>query len=666
MVKKFVTNRLARIRRARTGEAHSEAAPAIAAAVGTLSSVEQRQLAAFLHADAQAARRWGTDVTPVPAHVRHALLADATAVSQQELESGLFLAAASAAAHLRYRLPANLLAPNRVVHAFAPRSHKPGEAPTVHLHDFALGPLLFELLPNFDGTDVHGIPGLRHRQHSHSVELYLLDAPDARLVLAGINRRCWTDALAFVEYATAVPTSWFNQTHPGHLTRQEQEHLETRPRVFGAAALASALLRRIRVLDGACEIQIDPGRAMQTIRWTGGPACNDVAASLLDPIFGLPGAFEPEWLRFESARLRQHHARHDAADQPNNVELSLRRDASPSHETVQRFRSQAHAWEENPWRIWETSVVQTLNKSRTTRSASTADPVLQRAARTGEALASAAYAMGPDRVWGPDDCSQAQRQLRALLAVHVFNAGQIGAPPKRTSTHTITAYSLVVSPRLDDLVLFTNAPDNLVGYLARQAHTSSGIPGMRLESRPNASTFHLIHVPTGGRLTVTSRDEHDIDTIDETSHWPHRDWLPADVPTSRRERTELASIPPMSDDTTRLLAGLVVRIGTKDPHGRWAVGNWAGDPLRRTPRPTTVSGDATRALWGANNDWDLQWDGYPYSDDVVRSLTDPVIGMAGVDVTGSDQIYDVTLNDAVVSLRPWYAAAVSNRMGARG
>lgn len=228
---------------------------------------------------------------------------------------------------------------------------------------------------------------------------------------------------------------------------------------------------------------------------------------------------------------------------------------------------------------------------------------------------------------------------------------------------TITAYNLNISPRHNELVIFTNASDNVTNWLVPQSNSGLGLPGMRLQSQPNGSTYRLVHLPTGARLTVTSRDEGSMGFSDG-EEWSSRARFVVDVPVSRKEQTSLASIPPMSEDMTRILAALVVRICTKHPRNRWALGTWAWDPLNRSPRPECSSSNTLRSLWGANNDWELRWEGYPFPDDVAASFTDPVIGLDGVEVTGIDPVYDIALNDAVVHIRHWPAAA-SRRLGDR-
>lgn len=659
--KKFVTGRLEDLLREYTGQNHREAIPLVGATIEALKTSECDQIAALLRSDVRGRQHVNTGNAALISHLRCALLADTATPSQQELETGVFLAAIRASEDLRANLQASPLAPPRVVRAFASRPRESDQPPTVHLEDINLAFLLSELLPSHDGIEMRGVAGLRHRQQRRSVQLYLVDKPHAQLVLAGVDQRRWHAALEFLS-GTADEPAWFGISTPHCLAVRERQHLSRRPRVSSVPALGSSLLRRIRLLDLGCEIQFEGNPTFPVLRWSGGPSCIDVATRLQDPVFGLPGPIDVEWERFESARLRLHSDRASrAAGLQSGIEISLRREASPSGKPLRGFTSPQSRQD-----VASDSATETTGAGPRTSARGSGMPtaeVLARASRTGESPEAAAAALGPDRARAFDDCSDAQRQLRALLAVHVFNAGQIGAPPKRTTTHTITAYDLTVSPRYDDLILTTNAPDNLVNYLVREGLASAGIPGMRLASRPSGRAFHLIHIPTGGQMTVTSRGESDIDTVDDAHTWSARSWLPSDVPVSREERTELASIPPMSADMTRLLAGLVTRINTRDPQGRWAVGNWSWDPLRRAAKPIAAGSDTARWLWGAQDDWDLQWNGYPFSDDVVASLTDPVIGMAGIDVTGSDQIYCVILNNAAVTLRPWGSTAASRQLG---
>lgn len=661
MTTKFLIHRLIPLRRFFTGEVHGEAKHPVTRAVEDINATDRQQLAALLHVDIPALVRSGAEVPDVPEHLRCAFLPDAQSTAQQELEAGLFTAAGAAARHLQFRLPASLSRPAHIVRGVQPEP--PPHAPVVHLDDFALGPLLFELLPREGETEVLGVPGLRHRRCGRGVELFLVDVPEARVLLAGVDKKHWSDAMEFAEDSATEPISWLGSASPTHLTSQEQEQLDTGRRVaYASPRLASALFRRSRLFRETTELRVFGGPTEQRIVWSKGPSCTDVAVSLLHPLFGLPGAFKDQWLESHSASLIKARHTQERSRPWSAPRLLLKRDESASTEVAERFRKRVQSWDENPWLTWENKRAQSLGAhARTAEARRSESPVVARASYTSEALASAAKGLGTNGAIGLDACSDTQRRFRALLAVHIFNAGQIGAPPKRAGVHTITAYNLNVSPRHNELVLFTNAADNVTDWLVPRTNSDFGVPGMRLQSRPNGGTYRLIHLPTGARLTVTSRDEDGMDAADE-ERWPSRDWFTVDVPVSRQEQTSLASIPPMSDDIIRLLSALAVRICTKHPRKQWALGTWAWDPLGRNPRPSNNSGDTLRSLWGANDDWELRWEGYPFPDDVVASLTDAVIGLDGIEVAGMDPIYDIALNDAVVHVRHWPAAA-SKRLG---
>lgn len=77
-----------------------------------------------------------------------------------------------------------------------------------------------------------------------------------------------------------------------------------------------------------------------------------------------------------------------------------------------------------------------------------------------------------------------QRRLRALLALGMFIHGPTSLWPRHVSLADVTRYTLVVSPRYDDLVITTRVPDNVTCWLVcREDHPLIGLPGLRVESR---------------------------------------------------------------------------------------------------------------------------------------------------------------------------------------
>ncbi|MGW0413564.1 hypothetical protein ACWDZX_20085 [Streptomyces collinus] len=83
---------------------------------------------------------------------------------------------------------------------------------------------------------------------------------------------------------------------------------------------------------------------------------------------------------------------------------------------------------------------------------------------------------------GLDVCTASQRRMRALLALGLFNHGPSSLWPRRISLADVTRYTLVVSPRYDDLVITTRAPYNVTCWLVgRNDFSEIGLPGLRVE-----------------------------------------------------------------------------------------------------------------------------------------------------------------------------------------
>ncbi|MFB6955339.1 hypothetical protein ACFCXP_37475 [Streptomyces niveus] len=87
------------------------------------------------------------------------------------------------------------------------------------------------------------------------------------------------------------------------------------------------------------------------------------------------------------------------------------------------------------------------------------------------------------------------------------------------------------------------------------------------------------------------------------------------------------------------MSGVFCRITARDPHGKWAIGNWFYDPL-----------PGCRSLHGAGNSWVLEWESDPYPDDLAAALTDPTIGVAGAKKRSTADNLTIALGSAALRL----------------
>ncbi|MGW1984892.1 hypothetical protein ACWCPJ_20960 [Streptomyces collinus] len=225
---------------------------------------------------------------------------------------------------------------------------------------------------------------------------------------------------------------------------------------------------------------------------------------------------------------------------------------------------------------------------------------------------------------GLDVCTASQRRMRALLALGLFNHGPSSLWPRRISLADVTRYTLVVSPRYDDLVITTRAPYNVTCWLVgRNDFSEIGLPGLRVE-RSHEDGWRLRHTPTGATMTVTS-DRHGRlqGPADPGSNYS-RLWT-TDSPVTDDERTTLNSLPQLTADTETLLASLAVRLCTHAPDGSRDIGMWFYDLSGRPDRGTAHH----RRLAVDGDQCTLHWDSDPHPEDLRAALTDPVIGLCG-------------------------------------
>ncbi|UUV32337.1 hypothetical protein NQK81_02465 [Amycolatopsis roodepoortensis] len=463
---------------------------------------------------------------------------------------------------------------------------------TLKISDGALEGFLAAALPSLWHEGLSGVPGLRPEPSGNHLDLRVLGTcPVASVRLRGVTRKRWNEVQEYLgDHQDPDVRIWRDgrrRWHPAEIAASQAKP-DLRDGVM------SALLRRYALWKDADWSDVRTNTDDLQVRWSGGSSSADVATVLTHPACRIPGV-EPIPQRLADG------------------------------ERIVFARSATAAGKRERQRM-----------------------VADRAAYLGEDVDIAERGITPADP-GIDGCSGPQRELRALLALHVFNKGPHAAPPGWRDVHTVTAYSMTVSPRADELVIHTNASDNLTNWLLRTSE-DFGLPGLRLECRPTGSTFRLIHVPTGGRMTITSADEPPRCTATRHDHgWRTDHWPATTVPLQQDERVALASLPPRTPDMTMLLAGVIVRLEARDPAGTWAIGSWWHDPLGRTPwlgRP----GNRNRKLWGSHDHWTLEWNAYPYEEDLIQALTDPVCGIAGCRMKRSVDHTELRYGTAVLRL----------------
>ncbi|MGW8877646.1 hypothetical protein [Streptomyces mirabilis] len=233
-------------------------------------------------------------------------------------------------------------------------------------------------------------------------------------------------------------------------------------------------------------------------------------------------------------------------------------------------------------------------------------------------------APAPGSGLGLDVCTAAQRRLRALLSLGMFNHGPTSLWPRHVSLADITRYTLVVSPRYDDLVITARAPYNVTCWLVgRDRLPHIGLPGLRVESS-HADGWRLRHLPTGATMTVSAdRHGHLQGPADPGSNYS-RLWT-SEIPVSDEEHTTLNALPHLTADTEHLLAALTVRLCTHAPDHSWDIGTWFNDLTDRPDRGHAHH----RRLSVEDNQCTLHWDSDPHPEDLHAALTDPVIGLTG-------------------------------------
>lgn len=248
---------------------------------------------------------------------------------------------------------------------------------------------------------------------------------------------------------------------------------------------------------------------------------------------------------------------------------------------------------------------------------------------------------------GLDTCTASQRRLRALLALGLFNHGPTSAWPRHVSLADVTRYTLVASPRYDDLVITARAPYNVVCWLVgRTKLPQIGLPGLRVETSYEEG-WRLRHLPTGAFLTVTSNRHGRLQgPVTPDSNYA-RLWT-TDVPLTAEEHAVLNALPPARADTETLLAALAVRLCVHAPDGSWDIGTWFDNS---TDRPSRAHSHHRRLSVEAAQ-CTLHWDSAPHPEDLYTALTDPVIGLPGTIGQQTPDGWRLHFNRALLTAHP--------------
>lgn len=263
---------------------------------------------------------------------------------------------------------------------------------------------------------------------------------------------------------------------------------------------------------------------------------------------------------------------------------------------------------------------------------------------------------------GLDLCTPAQQRFRTLLSQHLFNAGDLSTLPYLSMVHILTHYTLLMSPRYDNLVLITDAPANVLGYLVpegtnRSPGPSMAIPGLRLAWVSGADysdgpDYHLVHLPTGARMTVTAQKRtlftnRGISDIQCPSGYA---WWTTSAAVTREEQDQIMDLVTPPNGVAAIVNALVVRMRARDPQGRWAMGNWWNDPLQRSGRPCGCHRSNRRLMPGGRH-WLLEWCGYPFASDVAAMLSDQGFGLPQAAIAPGKNHFTITVNGDVLRIQ---------------
>ncbi|MGW4394942.1 hypothetical protein ACWEHA_06590 [Amycolatopsis nivea] len=272
---------------------------------------------------------------------------------------------------------------------------------------------------------------------------------------------------------------------------------------------------------------------------------------------------------------------------------------------------------------------------------------------------------------GFDECTDAQRQFRAFLAIFLLNSPSV---PQRfllddkagsfvsSGVSRLLSKPVLISAQYNDLSILTVMGDHLLQCLADQEDSTHGIPGLRpVTVEGDGEALVLQHLPTGALLRFRYFDY--FNPRQRTPPWfipTHWDRMQRSPTIGTQERGMIEAAPPIHEDAKVLLAGLVARITCWSGGEGWAVSRLVHDDL--ADREQGKGGWTFSHLWGGDTDWVLRWGGFsavPVAD-VARALTHEAIGIAGATArTIADDIVEVRLRNAKLRLE-LHRAAISD------
>lgn len=273
---------LGKLRRAYTAESDSVLVPTVGEAINSFTTEDRALVREVLGAGFETRLLGENPLPPLSNRIRRAVLADATNPTQQQLEAGILYALGRISP---YQWPeTTVVAPMPVCEMV-----RPGDETATALNQGASAatPMIATLLPHSVDGNMRGLAGLRAQTHRRYVKLYLADsAATGSVALTGTILPLWDSMLGFARVVTGhewpIP---FEEP----LTEPERAVIAA-GRVPGPVPVASALLRRLRILGTTVWLTIHPdGPTGLRVSWSGGRTAAQVAIALVHPLTGLPG-----------------------------------------------------------------------------------------------------------------------------------------------------------------------------------------------------------------------------------------------------------------------------------------------------------------------------------------------------------------------------------------
>lgn len=218
---------------------------------------------------------------------------------------------------------------------------------------------------------------------------------------------------------------------------------------------------------------------------------------------------------------------------------------------------------------------------------------------------------------GLDRCLPEQRELRSQLALRMLHCNR--------GLDRLLDAEMVVSARYDRMVWLCED----LGYVLRQLlcadlYWQVGHPRARVIELVDQRTGGMLELHGDSRLRYRGRDLEALHGFaDQLADPGQRHPRPHPTPTSA------------TSDAQTLHAALLARLGMSPgpvllhDGAPWCL-SWGHDPALAEP----AGGRMLRVLDGAGDDWTLAWDDAPSPATVLRALTHPVLGVAGLDVCG--------------------------------